>query len=63
VQQEIHVLVLEKSKDTYIFLFDDKHRNDLLSVIHNYACNDDVNFSWYDAAILTQRVVQTVPPH
>jgi hypothetical protein len=61
VTQDINVLALVKGSERYIFLFDDNRRAETLRTLGRYASNPDLNFSWYDAAVLSQKVRQTVP--
>lgn len=57
--QDINVLALVKGEERYIFLFDDDHRSEALRTLGRFASNPELSFSWYDAAVLSQRVRQT----
>lgn len=57
--QDINVLALVKGEERYIFLFDDEHRSDALRTLGRFASNAELSFSWYDAAVLSQRIRQT----
>lgn len=57
--QDINVLALVKGEERYIFLFDDGHRAETLRTLGRFASNAELNFSWYDAAVLSQRIRQT----
>ena len=57
--QDINVLALVKGEERYIFLFDDEHRSEALRTLGRYASNPELSFSWYDAAVLSQRIRQT----
>lgn len=59
VTQDINVLALVKGEERYILLFDDAHRSDALRTLGRYASNPELSFSWYDAAVLSQRIRQT----
>ncbi|MFV2069490.1 MAG: hypothetical protein ACC645_21200 [Pirellulales bacterium] len=54
--QDINVLALVKGPERYIFLFDDTNRAETLRVLGRYASNPDLSFSWYDAAVLSQKI-------
>ena len=54
--QDINVLALVKGEERYIFLFDDEHRSDALRTLGRFASNPELSFSWYDAAVLSQRL-------
>jgi hypothetical protein len=58
VTDEINVLALVKGEERYIFLFDDKSRAETLRILGRYASNPQLSFSWYDAAILSQKIRQ-----
>ena len=55
---EINVLALVKGEERYIFLFDDKSRAETLRILGRYASNPQLSFSWYDAAVLSQKIRQ-----
>ena len=57
--QDINVLALVKGEERYIFLFDDDHRSEALRTLGRFASNPELSFSWYDAAVLSQRVRQS----
>lgn len=58
VTQDINVLALVKGKERYVFLFDDGHRGDALRTLGRFASNPELSFTWYDAAVLSQRIRQ-----
>jgi hypothetical protein len=60
-QQDINVLALVKGAERYIFLFDDGSRAEALRVLGRYASNPELSFSWYDAAVLSQKIRQQAP--
>ena len=59
--KDINVLALVKGKERYIFLFDDDNRAEALRTLGRYASNQELSFTWYDAAVLSQKIRQTVP--
>jgi len=58
VTQDINVLALVKGEERYVFLFDDSSRAAALRVLGRYASNPDLSFTWYDAAVLSQKIRQ-----
>lgn len=56
MSQDINVLALVKGQERYIFLFDDSSRAATLRTLGRYASNPDLSFTWYDAAVLSQRI-------
>ena len=58
VDQEINVLALVKGTERFVFLFDDESRSETLTMLARYASNSDLSFTWYDAAVLSQKIRQ-----
>jgi hypothetical protein len=59
VSQDINVLALVKGGERYIFLYDDDSRAEALRTLGRYASNPELSFTWYDAAVLSQKIRQT----
>ncbi len=59
--KDINVLALVKGKERYIFLYDDDNRAETLRTLGRYASNQELSFTWYDAAVLSQKIRQTAP--
>ena len=59
MEQDINVLALVKGAERYIFLYDDSRRAETLRTLGRYASNSELSFTWYDAAVLSQKVRQT----
>jgi hypothetical protein len=59
VSQDINVLALVKGAERYVFLYDDASRAEALRVLGRYASNPELSFSWYDAAVLSQKIRQS----
>ena len=58
MSQDINVLALVKGSERYVFLYDDESRAETLRVLGRYASNPDLSFTWYDAAVLSQKIRQ-----
>ncbi len=56
---DINVLALVKGRERYILLYDDTQRAEALRVLGRHASNSELSFSWYDAAVLSQKVRQS----
>jgi hypothetical protein len=56
--RDINVIALVKGGERYVFLYDDDSREETLRTLARYAANPDLNFSWYDASVLAQKVRQ-----
>ena len=59
VTHDINVLALVKGEERYIFLYDDERKSEALRTLGRFASNPELSFSWYDAAVLSQRLRQT----
>ena len=58
MNQDINVLALVKGEERYIFLYDDSKRAETLRTLGRYASNPQLSFTWYDAAVLSQKIRQ-----
>jgi hypothetical protein len=58
VSQDINVLALVKGSERYVFLYDDSSRAETLRTLGRYASNPELSFTWYDAAVLSQKIRQ-----
>jgi len=58
VGQDINVLALVKGAERYVFLYNDAHRAETLRTLGRFASNPDLSFTWYDAAVLSQKIRQ-----
>lgn len=56
MNKSINVLALVKDGERYVFLYDENSVSALLQTLGRYAADPELNFSWYDAAVLSQKV-------
>ena len=56
---EINVLALVKGNERYVFLFDDQNRVEMLRQLGRFAANPELSFTWYDAAVMSQKIRET----
>ncbi|MDP3883303.1 MAG: hypothetical protein Q8Q48_04620 [Candidatus Staskawiczbacteria bacterium] len=56
--QDINVLALVKGIERYVFLYDDVSRKEILKVLGRFASSPELSFTWYDAAVLSQKIRQ-----
>ena len=56
MQCSVNVVALVKESERYIFLFDDESPGELLQTLGEYAADPALSFTWYDAAVLSQKV-------
>jgi len=55
VAREFNVLALVKGKERYVFVYDDASRRELVDSFRDQAADPGLSFSWYDAAIMTEK--------
>jgi hypothetical protein len=55
VSREFNVLALIKGQERYIFVYDDESRDPLIEAFRNNAADPRLSFSWFDAAVLTEK--------
>ena len=61
MEKDVNVLAMVKGEERYIFLFNDDNRAETLRTLGRYASNPDLSFTWYDAAVLSQKIRQASP--
>ncbi|MCP4170268.1 MAG: hypothetical protein GY758_05780 [Fuerstiella sp.] len=52
----MNVLALVRDDHRFIFLYDDNSVETMLTTLSQYASDPEMEFTWYDAAMLAQRV-------
>ena len=58
---EINVVALVRGEEQYIFMFDEANRTETLRILGRYAADPELSFTWYDAAVLSQKVREMLP--
>ncbi|MGK0209077.1 MAG: hypothetical protein ACI83O_000342 [Patescibacteria group bacterium] len=56
VYESMNVLALVKDSERYVFMYDEDSAASLLHTLGTYASDKDLSFTWYDAAVLSQKV-------
>lgn len=56
---DINGVCFAKGEERYIVLFAEDRRADALRTIGRWAADADLSFSWYDAAVLSQKIGET----
>ncbi len=61
---DINIVAIVKGDERYVFMFDDDTRAETLRTLGRFASNPELSFSWYDAAVLSQKIRTTAghPP-
>ncbi|GIW82963.1 MAG: hypothetical protein KatS3mg105_4770 [Gemmatales bacterium] len=55
VRKEFNILALVKGNERFVYVFNDSSRQQLIDVFRDHAANPDLSFSWFDAAVLTEK--------
>ena len=57
---DINVVAIVKNKtaphEYFIFLYDDANKSEILRQAGQWAANPELSFSWYDAAVASQKI-------
>ncbi|MBL8855076.1 MAG: hypothetical protein JNK57_14010 [Planctomycetaceae bacterium] len=61
MSKDVNVLALVKGEERFIFLYTDNNKSETLRTLGRFASDPEINFSWYDAAVLSQRLRQDQP--
>ena len=56
MERGINVVALVKDTERYIFLYDNDSAPALMQTLGRFAGDPELSFSWYDAAVLSQKV-------
>jgi hypothetical protein len=56
MERGINVVALVKDAERYVFLYDNESAAALLQTLGRFASNPELSFTWYDAAVLSQKV-------
>ena len=54
--KNVNVLSLVKDGESYMFLYVDTEIAEVLRQFGRFAANVDLNFNWFDAAVMSQRM-------
>ena len=62
MHRSMNVLALVKDSERYVFLYDDESTATLLQTLGRYAADKTLSFTWYDAAVLSQKIRRAMQP-
>lgn len=57
---DINIVAIVKGDERYVFMFDEETRAETLRTLGRFASNPELSFSWYDAAVLSQKIRKSV---
>lgn len=58
MRREYNVLALVKGQERYVFVYDDVSHDQLIDVFRQWASRPELRFTWFDAAVLTDKARQ-----
>lgn len=58
MRRELNVLALIKGQERYVFVYDDSSRPELIDMFRQWAADPELSFTWFDAAVLTEKARQ-----
>ena len=61
MRREFNVLALLKGNERYLFIYDDQSRDQLMDAFRDQAADPRLSFSWFDAAILSEKARAQTP--
>jgi len=50
------IVTLTKGNERYVFRYTDETNTELLRTLGRYAADPELSFSWYDAAVVSQKI-------
>lgn len=56
MDRSLNVLALVKDGERFVFLYDSQSSSQLLQTLGKFAADPELCFTWYDAAVLSQKV-------
>jgi hypothetical protein len=63
VRRELNVLALIKGTERYVFVYDDESRALLIDALRDQAADPALTFTWFDAAVLTEKAREQARPN
>lgn len=59
--ESIDVIGLRRGDELWVILYDEATKPEALRTLGRWAANPELSFTWYDAAVLSQRINQPYP--
>jgi len=56
VELQVRVMRLDKGGEQFIFIYTNEHLKELLQTLTRWAMDEELAFTWYDAARLSKEV-------
>jgi len=55
MERYLNVIALVRDSERYVFMYDEESAVALLQTLGRYASDEELDFTWYDAAVLSQK--------
>lgn len=52
----VNVVAVKKQREQFVVVFRGRDRQEALRTLGRWAANPDLGFTWYDAAVLSQKI-------
>lgn len=59
MSETLNALILVKGNERYAFTYCDVDSKEVIRAFGRFAANPELGFTWYDAAVLSQKVMET----
>jgi len=56
IDQGLNIIAILKGREKYTFIYTDDQAAAAINTLGRFASTPDLSFTWYDAAILAQRI-------
>ena len=56
---DVNILILVKGGERYVIAYSDDQQAEAKRLLGRWASNKELSFTWYDAAMLSQRMRET----
>lgn len=63
MRREFNVLALVKGSERYVYIYDDASQEPLIDAFRDQAADPRLSFTWFDAAVLTQKAREQAHVH
>lgn len=60
---DINVTALVKGNERYVWFWRDANRREMFASLSRFAANPELSFTWYDAAIVAQKIREAENKH
>ena len=55
-ETDVNIIAMAKGEERYVIAFSEANRAEALKTLGRWASDPELNFDWYSAAVLSQRI-------